>query len=188
MRRIIVSTLVTLDNVIEDPAGFGGSPHGGWAAPYFTDEEARTSLDHLSGCDYFLCGRHTYELFAKTWPGASGPYADRLNAMPKLVASRTLTGDLTWNATLLDGDVVADLRRITHQPGGDIMMYGCPTLLRTLVQNGLVDEVNLLVCPVVVGGGRRLFDDGAPGMRLELVAQNRNAAGAVSLRYRPVAQ
>ena len=188
MRKIIVSTLVTLDNVVEDPGGFGESPHGGWAGPYFNDEAVQRSLDNLLECDYFLCGRHTYELFAKAWPNASGPYADRLNGMPKLVASTTLTGTLAWNATLIEGDVVAELRRIKQQPGSHIMMYGCPTLLRTLMQHNLVDDFNLLVCPVVVGGGRRLFDEGAPHASLTLVGQSRLSTGAAILNYQPAGQ
>jgi dihydrofolate reductase len=186
LRKLIVSTLVTLDNVVEDPGGFSGSPHGGWAGPYFDDEAAQRSLEHLFECDYFLCGRHTYELFAKAWPNASGPYADRLNSMPKLVASTKLTGKLAWNATLIDGDVVAALRKIKQQPGGHIMMYGCPTLLRTLLQHDLVDDFDLVVCPVVVGGGRRLFDEGAPSVRLTLVSQSQLSTGAALLSYQPI--
>ncbi|MEU5264745.1 dihydrofolate reductase family protein [Amycolatopsis sp. NPDC021455] len=185
MRKIIVSTLVTLDGVIEDPGGFGGSPHGGWAAPYFGEEAVERSLEHLATCDYFLCGRHSYEMFAKAWPDASGPYADRLNGIPKLVASTTLTGDLGWNATALAGDAVTALAELKQQPGGDIMTYGSPTLSASLLRHGLVDELDLLVVPVVVGAGKRLFADGAPRADLKLAGCSELGTGIAVLSYRP---
>lgn len=185
MRKLIVSTLITLDGVVEDPGGFGSSPHGGWAGPYFGEEAAQRSLSRLAGCDYFLCGRQTYELFAAAWPNASGPYADRLNSMPKLVASRTLTGDLTWNATRLDGDAVPALAELKRQPGRDLIMYGSPTLLQALLRHGLVDELELLIMPVVTGGGKRLFDDGAPRATLELIGRSDLSTGVAVLTYRP---
>lgn len=186
MRKLIVSTLMTLDGVIDDPGGFTQSTHGGWAGPYFGDEAAQRSLEHLSTCDYFLCGRHTYEMFAKAWPHVTGPYADRLNSIPKLVASTTLTGELSWNATLLEGDAVSALAEIKQQPGGDIMMYGSPTLFHALLRHGLVDELDLMLFPLVIGSGQRLFVDGGSSATLELVGRDELSTGVVVLSYRPV--
>ena len=159
MRNLIVSTLVSLDGVIEDPAGMAGFEHGGWAGRYFGAEAAQKSLERLLASDYFLCGRRTYEMFSQAWPKASGPYADRLNAMPKLVASNTLTEPLDWNATLVWGDAVDELTKIKETDGGDIVMYGSCNLMRSLLTGGVVDQLDLMVCPVVVGTGQRLFGD-----------------------------
>ena len=107
---------MTVDGVIEDPGGMGGFEHGGWANRYFNEEAAKAALDRLLACDYFLCGRHTYEMFSKAWPKRSGPYADKLNSMPKLVASTTLSEPLTWNAHLVKGDVTRSSRRSKNMP------------------------------------------------------------------------
>lgn len=186
MRKIIVSTLVTLDGVIEDPSGIGGSPNAGWASPYFNAEAAQRSLDHLSECDYFLCGRRTYEMFAKQWPNGSGPYADRMNSIPKLVASTTLSGELSWNATLLGTDAIASLKKIKEQPGRDIMMYGSSTLMSSLLRHGLVDRLDLLVFPIVVGAGQRMFTEDGPKVKLNLVSQDELSTGAAVLSYQPM--
>ncbi len=106
MRKLSVSTLITLDGVIQDPGGFGEIEQGGWGNPYFTEDAQQDAYEHLMGSDYFLCGRVTYQLLSKTWAKIKGgPYLDRMNSIPKLVASRTLTGPLEWNATLIKGDV-----------------------------------------------------------------------------------
>ncbi|HZX02033.1 dihydrofolate reductase family protein [Kribbella sp.] len=182
MRKIIASTLMTLDGVVEDPGGFGGTPFGGWAQPYFGEEAVRRSIEKLASCDYFLCGRRTYEMFAAAWGNADGPYADRLRELPKLVASSTLTGELTWNATLLEGDAIATLKRIKQQDGGDIMMYGNPTLLHTLLENGLVDQLDLLVHPLVLGTGTKLT---GPRTALKLIDQQTLESGVLALSYQP---
>lgn len=185
MRKIIVSTLVTLDGVIEDPGGMAGSENGGWANPYFQEEAGKRSLERLTACDYFLCGRHTYDMFAKAWPNIPGPYADKLNSIPKLVASTTLTGPLTWNATLLAGDTAAELRKIKEQDGRDIVMYGSVTLMHSLLRHGLIDQVDLMVCPIVLGAGQRLFGDGTPRLELEFAGHTDLSTGITVLSYRP---
>ena len=185
MRKIIVSTLMTLDGVIEDPGGMAGSEFGGWAGPYFAEEAAKRSLARLQTCDYFLCGRRTYEMFAKAWPNSSGPYADKLNSMPKLVASTTLTEPLSWNARLLRDDAMAELEEIKQQDGGDIVSYGSAALMHSLLRHGLVDQLDLMVCPVVIGTGQRLFGDGSPRAELELAGSTSLASGIVVLSYRP---
>ena len=106
MRKLVVSTLVSLDGVIQDPGGFGETAQGGWASPYFSEDAAQESYENLIDSDYFLCGRVTYELLSKAWDRIKkGPYLERMNAIPKLVASRTLKEPLEWNATLIKGDV-----------------------------------------------------------------------------------
>jgi dihydrofolate reductase len=185
LRKIIVSTLVALDGVVEDPGGMAGFEHGGWANPYFNEEVGKRSLERLQACDYFLCGRHTYEMFAKAWPNATGPYADKLNSIPKLVASSTLTEPLTWNARLLKGDAAAALKKIKEQDGRDILMYGSVALMHSLLRHGLVDQLDLMVCPIVVGAGQRLFSDGSPTVALELAGHAGLATGVVVLSYQP---
>src|SRR5690242_16627980 len=113
MRKLIASTLITLDGVVEDPGGSGGTPFGGEAQPYFQEEAIRLSIEKLASCDYLRCGLRTYELFAAGFGDADGPYADRLRELRKLVASSTLAGtELTWNATILEGDTITALKRI----------------------------------------------------------------------------
>lgn len=185
MRKIIVSTLVSVDGVVEDPGGMAGFAHGGWANPFFGPEAGKRSLDRLLTCDYFLCGRRTYEMFSRAWPNSSGPYADRLNGIPKLVASTTLTEPLTWNATLLKGDAIAELTKIKEQDGKDILMYGSVTLMRSLLRNGLVDQLDLMVCPVVVGTGQRLFGDGSPRLELEFAGHTELSTGISVQSYHP---
>jgi dihydrofolate reductase len=185
VRKIIVSTLVTLDGVVEDPGGMAGSEHGGWANTYFGDEAGKRALDRLLACDYFLCGRRTYEMFSKAWPKASGPYADRLNSIPKLVASTTLTEPLTWNARLLGGDAADELRKIKNEDGRDIVMYGSVTLMNSLLRHGLVDQLDLMVCPIVLGTGQRLFGDGSPRVESELAGHTALGTGIIVLSYHP---
>ena len=180
MRKLIASTLITLDGVVEDPSGFGGTSFGGWAQPYFQEEAVRLSVQKLASCDYFLCGRRTYEMFSAAWGDAEGPYADRLRELPKLVASSTLTGALTWNATLLEGDAIAALERIKAEDGGDIMMYGNPTLLHSLLANGLVDELDLMVHPLVLGTGTK-FE--GPRTEFKLADQHTLETGVIALSY-----
>jgi dihydrofolate reductase len=178
---------MTLDGVIEDPGGMGGFKHGGWANRYFNEQAAKQSLERLLACDYFLCGRHTYEMFSKAWPKMSGPYADKLNSIPKLVASTTLAEPLTWNARLVKGDVARELREIKEQAGRDILVYGSPTLMRSLLEHGLIEELDLMVCPIVIGEGQRLFGKGGPSMELKLAGHTDLATGVVILRYQPQA-
>ena len=187
MRKIIVSTLVTLDGVIEDPGGIDGFKYGGWAERYFNEQAAKRSLERLLACDYFLCGRHTYEMFSRTWPKVPGSYADRLNNIPKLVASRTLKEPLTWNARLVKGDLAKELKTIKEQAGRDILMYGSPVLMRSLLQHRLIDQLDLMVCPIVIGEGQRLFGDGNLSLDLQLAGNARLATGVVILSYQPLA-
>jgi dihydrofolate reductase len=187
MRRLIVSTLVSLDGVIEDPGGFGEHPNGGWALSGFTEEAQRSAIEQLAASDFFLCGRITYERLYKAWSRNEGEYAGAMNAIPKLVASSTLRGPLDWNATLLDGDVVRKLAELKAQPGRDIVMYGSVTLAGALLRHGLVDEYRVAVYPVLLGQGKRLFPEGLAATRLQLVSATTLSSGVLSLAYLPEA-
>lgn len=186
MRKLSVSTLVTLDAVVQDPGGFGETEAGGWAERYFDDEAGRLAFEHVLASDVFLLGRETYELFKQFWTQVhEGDYAARINNMPKLVASTTLQAPLEWNATLLEGDIAEAITKIKHEDGGEILVYGSPTLMRTLAAHGLVDEYKFWVHPIVLGSGKRLFADGFTPTALELIEAKPLSTGVVILTYRP---
>jgi dihydrofolate reductase len=187
MRKLSVSTLVSLDGVVQDPGGFGETEAGGWAGPYFDEEAGRLAYEHLVACDMFLMGRETYELFKQYWPQVQeGDYAARINDMPKLVASTSLQAPLDWNATLIEGDVAEAISEVKQEDGGEILVYGSPTLMRTLAAHDLVDEYKVKVHPIVLGSGKRLFADGFAPTSLELVDTKVLSTGVVILTYRPV--
>jgi dihydrofolate reductase len=149
MRKLIESTIVSLDGVIESPER--------WSV--FDEEAVQLSMQDLDNYDAFVMGRVTYERFRANWSPVSGnPYIDRINAMPKYVASRSLN-EVTWNATLLGPDIVGAIGELKAQPGKDLIKYGTSRIDDTLLRAGLVDEVRLWIMPVVVGAGRRLFED-----------------------------
>ena len=187
MRKLSVSTLVTLDGVIQDPGGFGETAHGGWGNPYFTAESERLAYEKLLASDYFLCGRITYELLSRTWGKIKGgEYLDRMNAIPKLVASRTLSGPLEWNATLIKGDVAKAIGDLKREAGKDIEMYGSSSLLQTLIEHDLVDEYRIWVHPLLLGSGKRLFPEQGVSAKLRLVDSKTLNSGVVVLTYEPV--
>jgi dihydrofolate reductase len=184
MRKLSVSTLVSLDGVIQDPGGFGEQDYGGWANPYFNNDMQAESLRHLQASDYFLIGRRTYELLAGAWGGIKqGAYMQRMNEIPKLVASTTLTGPLDWNATAIDGDVAGAVAQLRQQSGGDIEVYGSPTLVQTLMEHDLVDEYRIAVHPVVLGRGTTLFPQNGVSATLRLVRARTLDTGVVNLTY-----
>ena len=186
MRKLSVSTLVTLDGVIQDPGGFGETAHGGWGNPYFTADAQQNALEHLQAADYFLIGRVTYELLHKAWANIKGgAYLDRMNEIRKLVASTTLTGSLPWNATVINGDVAAEIARLKREPGRDIEVYGSATLVQTLMRHNLIDEYRVAVHPIVLGGGTQLFPQGSVSATLQLTATRTLDSGVVSLTYVP---
>jgi dihydrofolate reductase len=186
MRKLTVSTLVTLDGVVQDPGGFGETTDGGWAGPYFDDEAGGLAFEQVLASDVFLLGRETYELFKEYWTRVhEGDYAARINSMPKLVASTTLREPLEWNATLIDGDIAEEVTKLKGDDGGEILMYGSPTLMRTLAAHSLVDEYKFWVHPIILGGGKRLFADGFDKSSLELVDVKSLSSGVVILTYRP---
>jgi dihydrofolate reductase len=173
MRKLIESTLVSLDGVIEAPER--------WAI--FDDEASELSMQELDNYDAFVMGRVTYERFRDNWGAGGNPYFDRIGAMPKYVASRSLD-DVTWNATLLGPDIVTAIQDLKAQPGKDLIKYGTSRLDATLLGAGLVDELRVWIMPVVVGSGQRIFEDVEPSsLRLNLTDVRRLRNGSVVLTY-----
>jgi len=186
MRKLSVSTLVTLDGVIQDPGGFGEIEQGGWGNPYFTEDAQQDAYEHLMRSDYFLCGRVTYQVLSKTWAKIKGgPYLDRMNGIPKLVASRTLTEPLNWNATLIKGDVAEEIAKLKQESGKGIEMYGSAALMQTLMEHNLIDEYRIWVHPFVIGGGKRLFTEDGQNSKLQLAGIKTLSSGVVILTYTP---
>jgi dihydrofolate reductase len=186
MRKLSVSTLISLDGVIQDPGGFGETAQGGWANPYFSDEAAQDSYEHLMASDYFLCGRVTYELLSKAWGGITeGPYLERMNSIPKLVASRTLKEPLDWNATLIKGDVAEEVAKLKRESGGQIEMYGSASTMQTLMQHDLIDEYRIWIHPLILGSGKRLFPDTGQAAKLQLTGTKSRNSGVVVMTYVP---
>lgn len=179
MRKVVISEFVSLDGVIENPA---------WTFRFMSPEREQFKLDELRAADALLLGRVTYEGFAKAWPkmaAQTGEYGERMNGYPKYVASTTL--DTTeWNASVLKGDVVGELRALKERPGGDILVFGSGKLSESLIREGLIDEYRLMVFPVVLGKGQKLFTEGLVAT-LDLIAATPLPGGVVVLTYRPAA-
>lgn len=186
MRRLIESTFVTLDGVIADTMP-STAPHAApekWGAPYWDEEHAAYAQDLLFASDALLLGRVTYESFAASWPSRTGEFADRINTMPKYVASRSLAEPLQWNATLVEKDVAAEITRLKQKPGKNILKYGSGELDHTLMKHNLIDEFHFWMFPVAVGDGQRLFD-GVDTTHLTLVDTTKFGSGIVVLTYQP---
>ena len=192
--KLTTITMVTVDGVMQGLGGQdedrrGGFERGGWVAPLF-DNEAMTFLNQVyERADAFLFGRRTYEIFAGSWgtwadPGGN-PIWTALNTMPKYVASTTLTEAHWADTTVLSGDVAAAIGELKARPGGELQVHGSGNLIRWLLDNQLVDEITLLVCPVVLGQGTRLFPDAGPDAALELVDSRTTPKGVTIQIYRP---
>ena len=193
--RIVISEFISLDGVVQAPGGpeedtDGGFAHGGWTHAYFDDEVVGGAFDAaVAGAEGLLYGRRTWQAMAAAWPERAGdPFADRLNALPKYVVSRTLgDDDLTWdNTTLIPGDeAVAGVRKLRESGGdGGLLVMGSPSLARTLLSEVLVDELRLIVMPVILGGGKTIFP-GDGGLRaFELVSTTASPTGAQVCVYR----
>jgi len=188
MRKIVVSEFVSLDGVVEDPGGAEKFKHGGWSFKFRDDQVPKYKLDELSTSDALLLGRVTYEGFAKAWPSRKDDlgFADKMNNMPKYVVSTTLK-KLDWNnSQLIKSNVVEEVKRLKQQPGKDILVYGSGKLVNTLLQHNLVDELRLMVHPVVLGSGKRLFDDNAESLKVLKLAESKTfPSGIVLLSYHP---
>jgi dihydrofolate reductase len=178
MRKIIASLFVSLDGVIEAPET--------WHFPYFNDEMGQIVGAQMARRDTMLLGRRTYEEFAKYWPDQTGDIADEMNGTPKLVASTTLDTVEWANSSLIEGDVAAELARVKRGPGRDISIVGSATLVRSLLGAGVLDELHLLVHPIVVGQGQRLFVDGSDSIPLRLAESTTLSTGVLSLTYTQV--
>jgi dihydrofolate reductase len=159
MRKLIESTFVSLDGIVDDtrPSTASRAEPQNWCQPYWDADHGSYAMKLLGDADAMLLGRVTYEGFAEAWSTRDGEMADRMNTMPKYVASRTLT-ETTWNTTLIEGDVAEGVARLKEQPGGTIVKYGTGELDRTLVEHGLVDEFHFWYFPVIVGAGKHLFE------------------------------
>jgi dihydrofolate reductase len=184
---IVVSQFVTLDGVFEDPGGSEGHERGGWALQFDRGAEGdKFKLDEVMGSDALLLGRVTYEGFAEAWPPREGEFADKFNGMTKYVVSSTL-GEPAWNnSTVIEGDIAGRVAELKAQEGGDILVNGSGRLVRELMAHDLVDEYRLMVFPVVLGSGRRMFDDGIDRTELRLgEATPVGPDGVVVLTYRP---
>jgi dihydrofolate reductase len=187
MRKIIESTFVSLDGIIDDtlPSTASRAAPQHWGQPYWDEDHAGYAEKLLDSGDAMLLGRVTYEGFAEAWSGRDGDYAERFNSMPKYVASRTLT-DTTWNASLIQGDVAEEVAKLKEQPGEAILKWGTGELDRTLVEHGLVDEFHFWYFPVIVGAGKHLFEGaGFDTTHLELAEVNRFASGIAVHVYVP---
>ena len=187
MRELIVTEFVSLDGVMEAPGGEEGYRHTGWVFDAGQDEgQGRFKWDEIAEADAQLLGRVTYEGFAAAWPKRGGEFADRMNSMKKYVVSTTLEGPLEWeNSELLKGDVPESVRELKQSDGGPILVAGSRTLVHTLIEHDLVDQFNVMVFPVILGSGRRMFpDDMADKRSLDLVDTQVFGNGVVVHTYR----
>jgi dihydrofolate reductase len=186
MARLVVSQFVTIDGVIDDPGGSESTERGGWAFQFDRGPEGdKFKLDEVMASDALLLGRVTYEGFAAAWPSRTGDFADKFNGMAKYVVSTTMETAEWSNSTLIAGDVADAVEKLKRQPGGDILVNGSATLVRTLMEHGLVDEYRLMVFPVVLGQGKRLFPDDGERAPLRLV-EARPVADVLILVYEPL--
>ena len=183
MRKIIATEFVSLDGVMEDPS---------WTFQFSSGEQDQFKFDELSASDALLLGRVTYEGFAAAWPHMTeqeGEYADMMNGYPKYVVSETLEEPLDWNnSTLIKGNLAEEVSRLKQQPGKDILIFGSGDLVNTLMEHDLIDEYRLMVFPVVVGSGKRLFGDGIETTVLSLVEATTFGSGVAVLSYSPAVE
>jgi dihydrofolate reductase len=186
MGRIVVTEFVSLDGVVEDPGGAEDFKHGGWSFEFSRGEEGdKFKLDEALEADALLLGRVTYQGFADAWPSRDGEFADKFNNMPKYVVSSTLE-DPEWNnSTVLEGDVVEAVSKLKREQDGDIVVHGSPQLVQSLLENDLVDELRLMVFPVVLGSGKRLFGETSDKKGLRLADSKTVGDGVAILVYEP---
>jgi dihydrofolate reductase len=194
MRKVIVNEFMTLDGVVQAPGGdeedtSGGFEHGGWHMPFMDEVAQKDVLEGINEADGFLLGRRTYEIFAAYWPNAPEEeqvIAEPLNTKPKYVASTTLTEPLEWqNSTLLQGDVPEAVAALKQGNGGDLHVIGSSDLVQTLIQNDLVDELRVMIDPLIVGGGKRIFRDDGSLRPMRLLDSRVTSTGAFLARYAP---
>jgi len=177
MRKIVAGLFITLDGVVESPDK--------WQFPYFNDEMGQAVTSQMDAADAMLLGRQTYQEFAAFWPNADAadPFTARMNNTPKFVVSTTLDTVAWQNSTLIRSNVAEELTRLKQQPGKNIGITGSATLIRSLLRDNLLDELNLLIHPVVVGSGKHLFPDGSDPVALKLVDAQTFSTGVLSLTY-----
>jgi dihydrofolate reductase len=185
--RIVVTEFVSLDGVMEDPGGSEDFRHGGWSFEFDRgDEGDKFKLDETLSSEALLLGRVTYEGFAAAWPSREGEFADKFNTMPKYVVSSTLEAPEWTNSSVLRGEVAAEVAKLRQEYDGDIVVHGSARLVQALVEHDLVDELRLMVFPVVLGSGKRLFGETSDKKRLRLVDSKTVGDGVAILTYAPV--
>ena len=185
MGRIVVTEFVSLDGVMEDPGGSENFKYGGWSFEFSRgDEGDKFKLDETMEADAMLLGRVTYEGFAEAWPSRDGEFADRFNNMPKYVVSSTLKDPEWTNSTVLEGDVNEAVSKLRQEIDGDIVVHGSRQLVQTLIDGDLVDELRLMVFPVVLGAGQRLFGETSAKKPLRLTSSETVGDGVAILVYR----
>jgi dihydrofolate reductase len=187
MRRIVVSEFVTLDGVMEDPGGAEDFDRGGWAFQFERGPEGdKFKLDEVLEADALLLGRKTYEGFAKAWPTVTDEvgFAEKMNSMPKYVVSSTLESADWNNSTVINGDVAEEVAKLKEEPGGNILVAGSAQLVQTLMDHDLVDEYRLMIYPVLLGSGKRLFRDGLDTTALQIVETNQTGQVATVVLQR----
>jgi len=186
MGRIVVTEFVSLDGVMEDPGGAESFKHGGWTFEINRgDEGDNFKLDEALSAEALLLGRVTYEGFAEAWPSREGEFADKFNTMPKYVVSSTLEEPEWNNSTVLKGNIAEEVAKLKQAHDGDVVVHGSAQLVQTLVEHDLVDELRLMVFPVVLGSGKRLFGDASDKKRLRLVDSKTVGDGVAILTYQP---
>jgi dihydrofolate reductase len=192
--KLTTTTFVSIDGVMQGLGGpdedrSGGFERGGWALPLFDNEAESFTNGIYQRAEAFLFGRRTYEIFANSWgtmkDPSQSPIGEALNTRPKYVASTTLTDPQWADTTVLSGDVAAAISELKAKPGGELQVHGSGALIRWLLDNDLVDEINLLTCPVVIGQGTRMFPDTGPDTALELVESQVTPSGVIIQVYRP---
>ena len=189
MGKIVVTEFVSLDGVMEDPGGSENFAQGGWSFKINRgDEGDKFKLDEAFASEALLLGRVTYEGFAEAWPTRDGEFADKFNNMPKYVVSSTLDEPEWNNSTVLKGDVVEEVRKLKEEQDGDIVVHGSARLVQTLIEHDLVDELRLMVYPVVLGSGKRLFGETSDKKPLRLVESKVVGDGVSILIYRPAGE
>jgi dihydrofolate reductase len=185
--RIVVTEFVSLDGVMEDPGGSENFAQGGWSFKISRgDEGDEFKLDETFASEALLLGRVTYEGFAEAWPSREGEFADKFNSMPKYVVSSTLAEPEWNNSTVLRGDVLEEVAKLRQEQDGDIVVHGSARLVQTLIEHDLVDELRLMVYPVVLGSGKRLFGETGDKKPLRLVDSKVVGDGVTILIYEPV--
>ena len=185
MSKLIVSEFLTLDGVMEAPGGEPSHRHSGWVFDFMSPEQEKYKLDETIEAKSLLLGRVTYEGFSAAWPGRGGAFADKMNAMPKYVVSTTLQDPAWENTTVVEGDVAEGVANLKAQGGGPILVAGSCTLVHALIEHGLVDELRLMIFPVLLGSGLKLFPESPDKVVLELASSQAFASGVVVQTYRP---
>ena len=184
MRKLIVTEFVSLDGVMEAPGGEEGHPHSGWVFDFMSPDQEQFKLQETLDSEVLLLGRVTYDGFAAAWPERGGEFADKMNGMRKVVVSTTLE-DPEWENTTVVKDVPGDVAALKEEDGGPILVAGSRTLAQSLMEHDLVDEYRLLIFPVVLGSGDRLFPESEDKRPLELVDSRTFSSGVTAQTYRP---